>query len=147
MTNNNILRNIFKTALVAMIVADLAEVVAAIIDGMLTGRFLDAEAIAAFGIAKPFFSVTGVLSAVFSSGAMTMASHMIGKGDSKKTNQIFSITCLLGIALSVGFAFIGILFINQFTSILGTRGNLFPIVKKYLLGLLLGVPAIVMGNI
>lgn len=146
-SNNNILKNIFKTALVAMIIADLAEVVAAIIDGMLTGRFLGAEAIAAFGIAKPFFSVTGVLSAVLSSGAMTIASHMIGKGDSKKTNQIFSITCLLGIALSIGFAVIGILFIDQLTSILGARGDLFPIVRKYLAGLLLGVPAIVMSNI
>ena len=145
--NNNILSDIFKTALVAMIIADLAEVVAAIIDGMLTGRFLGAEAIAAFGIAKPFFSVTGVLSAVLSSGAMTMASHVIGKGDSKKTNEIFSITCLLGVALSVVFTLVGILFINQFTSILGARGDLFPVVKKYLLGLLVGVPAIVMGNV
>ncbi len=130
MKNSNILANIFKTALVAMIIADLAEVVAAIIDGMLTGRFLGAEAIAAFGIAKPFFSVTGVLSAVLSSGAMTMSSHLIGKGNSQETNQIFSITCLLGILLSVGLAFLGILFINQFTGILGARGDLFPIVKK-----------------
>ena len=49
-----------------MIVADLAEIIAAMIDGMLTGRFLGAESIAAFGIAKPFFSITGVLSAVLS---------------------------------------------------------------------------------
>ena len=147
MTNNNILRNIFKTALVAMIVEDLADVVAAIIDGMLTGRFLGAEAIAAFGIAKPFFSVTGMLSAVLSSGALTIASHMIGKGDNEKTNQIFSITCLLGIVLSIGVTLIGILFVNQFASILGARGELFPIVRKYILGLLLGVPAIVMRNV
>ena len=130
MGNNNILRNIFKTALIAMIIADLAEVVAAIIDGMLTVRFLGAEAIAAFGIAKPFFSVTGMLSAVLSSGAMTVASHMIGKGDNEKTNQIFSITCILGIVLSVGAALIGILFVNQFAGILGARGELFPIVRK-----------------
>ena len=145
--NNNILKNIFKTALVSMIIANLADVVATIIDGILTGRFLGAEAIAAFGIAKPFFSVTGIIRAVLSSGAMIMTSHMIGKGDSKKTNQIFSITCILGIALSVGFAVIGILFIDQFTSILGARGDLFPIVRKYLAGLLLGVPAIIMSNV
>ena len=41
--NNNILKNIFRASLAAMIIADLANVVAAIIDGMLTGRFLGAE--------------------------------------------------------------------------------------------------------
>lgn len=146
-SNNYILKRIFRAALIAMIIADLAEIIAAMIDGMLTGRFLGAESIAAFGIAKPFFSITGVLSAVLSSGAMITASHVIGKGDKANTNQIFSLTFLGGIILSTGFALTGIIFINQFASILGANGELFPIVKKYLLGLLLGVPAIVMGNI
>lgn len=145
--NNHILKSIFRAALVAMIIADLAEIIAAMIDGMLTGRFLGAESIAAFGITKPFFSITGVLSAVLSSGAMITASHVIGKGDKANTNQIFSITCLAGVILSTGFAVFGIVFINQFAALLGANGELFPIVKKYLLGLLLGVPAIVMGNI
>lgn len=145
--NNNILKNIFRASLAAMIIADLANVVAAIIDGMLTGRFLGAESIAAFGISKPFFSITGILSAVLSSGAMTVASHMIGKGDNDNANQIFSTTCILGMALSVGAALTGILLVNQFAGILGARGELFPIVRKYLLGLLPGVPAIVMGNV
>ncbi len=130
-----------------MIVADLAEIIAAMIDGMLTGRFLGAESIAAFGIAKPFFSITGVLSAVLSLGSMILASHLIGKGDRRKTNQIFSLTCFLGITLSIGFSFLGIMFVNQFAAVLGAKGELFPIVRKYLSGLLLGVPAIVMGNI
>lgn len=78
---------------------------------------------------------------------MTVASHMIGKGDNDNANQIFSTTCILGMALSVGAALTGILFVNQFAGILGARGELFPIVRKYLLGLLPGVPAIVMGNV
>lgn len=146
-SNNHILNHIFWAALVAMIIADLAEIIAAMIDGMLIGRFLGAEAIAAFGIAKPFFSITGVLSAVLSSGAMITASHVIGKGDKANTNQIFSLTCFVGIILSTGFAVIGIIFVNQFAGVLGANGELFQIVRKYLLGLLVGVPAIVMGNI
>ena len=39
------------------------------------------------------------------------------------------------------------MFVNQFAAVLDAKGELFPIVRKYLLGLLLGVPAIVMGNI
>lgn len=146
-SNNHILNHIFRAALVAMIIADLAEIIAAMIDGMLIGRFLGAEAIAAFGIAKPFFSITGVLSAVLSSGAMITAPHVIGKGDKANTNQIFSLTCFGGIILSTGFAVIGIIFVNQFAGVLGANGELFQIVRKYLLGLLVGVPAIVMGNI
>jgi Na+-driven multidrug efflux pump len=99
--HNIILQSIFRATLIAMIVADLAEVIAAGIDGMLTGRYLGANSMAAFGIAKPFYSITGILSAVLSSGAMTVSSHWIGSGDVYKTRQIFSLTCFLGVILSV----------------------------------------------
>ena len=62
-----------------MIVADLVEVVASVIDGMITGRFLGTEQMAAYCIVKPFLSITGMLSAVLSSGAMTVTSRYLGK--------------------------------------------------------------------
>lgn len=58
--HNIILQSVFRATLIAMIVADLAEVIAAGIDGMLTGRYLGANSLAAFGIAKPFYSITGI---------------------------------------------------------------------------------------
>ena len=76
-----IIRRIFMAALFAMIVADLVEVIASVVDGMITGRFLGASQMAAYGIVKPFFSITGMLSAVLSSGSMTVASQYLGKGD------------------------------------------------------------------
>ena len=145
--HNIILQSIFRATLISMIVADLAEVIAAGIDGMLTGRYLGANSLAAFGIAKPFYSITGILSAVLSSGAMTVSSHWIGSGDVYKTRQIFSLTCFLGVVLSVTATALGIIFINPFTRILGANADLFFEVRRYLLGLLLGVPAIVMGNV
>ena len=137
----------FRTTLMAMIVADLAEIVASIIDGMLTGRYLGVTSMAAYGIASPFFSIVGVLSAVLSSGTMTIASHKIGKGDIESGKQIFSLTVFLGILFSVTLAVLGLLFRHPFSYALGARGDLMPEVEKYVSGLVIGIPAIVLGNV
>ena len=142
-----IIRNVFRAALIAMIVADLVEVVASVIDGMITGRFLGANQMAAYGLVKPFFSITGMLSAVLSSGAMTVASKYLGKGDTRKTQQLFSLTCFLGITISTVMAVAGILFAGPFAKLLGANEALLADVRSYLIGLLIGVPAIVMGNV
>ena len=142
-----IIQHIFRAALVAMIVADLVEVIASVIDGMITGRFLGASQMAAYGLVKPFFSITGMVSAVLSSGAMTVTSKYLGQGDARKTQQIFSLTCFLGITMSMVMAAAGILFANPFARLLGANDALLADVRSYLIGLLIGVPAIVMGNV
>lgn len=144
---NTIIQNIFRAALIAMIVADLVEVIASVIDGMITGRFLGAGQMAAYGIVKPFFSITGMISAVLSSGAMTVTSKYLGQGDVRKTQQLFSLTCFLGITMSSIMAVAGILFADPFARLLGANAELLANVKSYLIGLLIGVPAIVMGNV
>lgn len=137
----------FQTALMAMIVADLAEIIASIIDGMLTGRYLGVTSMAAYGLASPFFSIVGVISAVLSSGAMTIASHKIGKGDIEDAKQIFSLTVFLGMAFSVTLAVLGLILRYPLSYALGARGELIPEVELYLTGLIIGIPAIVLGNV
>ena len=142
-----VLKHIFKKAFIAMIVADLAESVAVIIDGMLVGRFLGENSIAAFGIAKPFYSITGVLSAVLSAGALTVVSHWMGRGDKDKAGQLFSIACIWGIILSVTLAVAGFLLVDPVSRLFGASDVLLPETRRYLMGLFPGIPAIVMGNV
>lgn len=145
--NSTILIEMFRTTLMAMIVADLAEIIAAIVDGMLTGRYLGVTSMAAYDLASPFFSIVGVVSAVLSSGAMTIASHKIGTGDIDDAKQIFSLTVFLGMAISITLAVLGLIFRTPFAYALGARGELVPEVEGYLAGLVIGIPAIVLGNV
>ena len=45
-------------------------------------------------------------------------------------------------------ATVGILFVEPFARLLGANNDLLPdVIKFYLIGLLIGIPAIVMGNV
>jgi len=73
MNSGRMINRIFRAALTAMLIADLAEVISSITDGMLTGHCLGPACMAAYGIVKPFYSITGIISAILSSGALTLA--------------------------------------------------------------------------
>lgn len=141
------INRIFRAALTAMLIADLAEVISSITDGMLTGHCLGPACMAAYGIVKPFYSITGIISAILSSGALTLSAHYVGKGDARKTNQLFSLTVFLGIALSAALAVAGIVFAQPLARAMGANDELLHESGSYLAGLFTGVPAIVMGNI
>lgn len=145
--DNSIVSNIFKTIMIAMIISNLVEAVGPVIDGAITGRFLGANQMAAYGLVKPFFSITGMLSGLLSTGAMTIASRSLGKGDMKKTQQIFSLTCFLGVSMSIVMAVLGMIFSEPFVRLLGANDELLVDSAQYFFGLCAGIPFIVMGNV
>ena len=78
---------------------------------------------------------------------MRSACRPVGKGDIESGKQIFSLTVFLGILFSVTLAVLGLLFRHPFSYALGARGDLMPEVEKYVSGLVIGIPAIVLGNV
>ena len=51
-----------------------------IIDGLFVSNFLDTDSIASVGIAKTIFSITGIISGLFTVGTQSKCSHELGKG-------------------------------------------------------------------
>ncbi len=137
------IRKLFRNAVLTMILAELFNALAAVIDGIVTGRALGATALAACGIGAPYFSVVSVISGVLMVGATAMSTRAVGKGDTAETTRVFSLTMLLGTSLSVLLALSGLFFSGGYATLFGARdaaSELHAETSAYLRGVFIGAP-------
>ena len=147
MRKDNITFKLFQSTMLTMLVAELSGAATAIIDGIVTGRYLGNTALAAHGIGMPYFSIVSIVSGILMVGSCAMCTRSIGKGDEKETGRIFSLTVLLGITLSIFLAVCGTAFAAQIASFLGAgpdTGDLHVAVRSYLKGIFPGAPGFIM---
>ena len=86
---DNITR-MFLSSSIAMIITQMAGVVANLIDGVITSMYLGAEAYSAMSLLGPFTGVIGMLAGFFATGSQVVCSQMIGNGKKKEANQVES---------------------------------------------------------
>ena len=142
-----IMRKLFRGTMLTMLIAELSNALAAIIDGILTGRFLGPTALAACGLGGPYFSIATIFSGLLMVGCTAMCTRAIGKGDTKETSRVFTLTVTLGVVFSVLLAVFGTAFAGTFATLFGARGAsaaLHDTTKDYLRGVFPSAPAFIL---
>ena len=143
LTKNKILRKIFKNALIAYILGDIATVIGPLVDSAIIANYLGVEAVAAVGLFSPFLMFIAIIGGVIAGGSRALYTNLIGKGEINKANFVFTFSCIMAMVISPIVAFIGIAFPDQLASFLGASGEqlyLRPYLSAYVRGYLLGVP-------
>lgn len=138
---------LFRRAMLTMLIAELSGAVTAVIDSMLTGRFLGGVALAAFGLGGPYFSVASIVSGVLMVGSTDRCTRAIGRGDIKALNGVFSLTIGLGVFLSVLLGVFGTAFSGGVAVLFGAGGaapEVFSEVSAYLRGMFIGTPGFIL---
>ncbi len=131
-------------------IIEFSQVGAGFIDGIIISRFLGYEAMAAEGIVHPVFSIFGIISGLLAVGMQTRCAQSIGRGDTKNYCRFVSATVLIGVIFSLICTALLVIFAKPFSILLGASGNASHLVgpaSKYLLGLSLGAPALIMTAI
>ena len=131
-------------------IIEFSQVGAGFIDGLVISRFLGAEEMAAEGIVHPLYSIMGVISGLLAVGMQVRCSEMIGRGNRKDLSRFFSVTVYIGTAVSLLFMLLTLVFSKPFAVLLGASGNaadLLPLASKYLIGLGIGAPPLIMTAI
>jgi len=147
---DKIIRKMFFSALLTTALMEFSQVGAALIDGAITAKALGAEAVAAVGLAKPFYSICGVLSGCLAVGLRSLATREMGQGNTARLNRIFSEATSVGFAASVVLQILFWVFAPQLAVLFGARGNaaeLQTMTVTYLRGLSLGALPFIMGAI
>ena len=80
---------------------ELSNVGAGLIDGLIVSNFLDAEAMAAAGIAYPIFSIAGIFSGMLATGMQTVCAQELGRGNVREFNRLFSAALYVGTVFSL----------------------------------------------
>jgi len=140
----------FFTMFITFSLIELANVGAGLIDGLIVSNFLDAEAMAAAGIAHPIFSISGIFGGMFATGMQTLCSRELGKGDVRSFNRLFSAVMILGTAFSAALAVLLLIGATKLALALGASGkgaSLAVPAAQYLRGVGIGLPGLIMAGV
>lgn len=129
---------------------ELANVGAGLIDSLIVSNFLDAEAMAAAGIAHPIFSISGIFGGMFAMGMQTLCSRELGRGDVRALNRLFSAVMILGTVFSVFLMAMLLMAAVPLAMLLGASGKGSMLVvptAQYLRGVGIGLPGLIMSGV
>lgn len=145
-----VLDQTFFSMFITFSLIELAHIGAGSIDGLIVSRCLDANAMAALGIAHPVFSISGIFAGMFSVGMQTLCTRALGRGDVGTFNRLFSAVMILGTAFSLAVTALLLLTARPFAILLGASGKglaLAAPAAQYLRGIGIGLPALIMGGV
>ena len=137
----------FKSSLVSLTAAVVVTMLGIVIDGIVIGRFLGPECMAAYTLATPISNLVMALSGLMTEGTQVMCALNLGKGNVKRARNVFSVCMISTLAISTVLVAAILLFTNDITSLLGAHGasaGLQPLVGDYLVGLAFSFPATIL---
>ncbi|MFR3558872.1 MAG: MATE family efflux transporter [Paraclostridium sordellii] len=109
------------------------------VDGAFVSRGVGSEALAAVNISTPYINTLFALSVLLSTGASTIVSMTLGKGDNKKASEYFTLNTVLLAIISIFITVISLLNLENIAIFLGATESTLPLVKGYLGNIILFV--------
>ncbi|MDO5852067.1 MAG: MATE family efflux transporter, partial [Methanobacteriaceae archaeon] len=136
--NKYVLSKVYNSLLSIGIIQAILMNISIIIIGILIGRFVGEVSLMAYGLSIPVETIIVAVSSCLSNGSMTLSSKYLGRNDKNKSNQIFTITCLLIIILGLIITSLIIIFSKNIAWIIGANSFLFNLTSEYIIGLTIG---------
>ena len=146
----SVLDQTFFSIFITFSLIELTNVAAGLIDGLIVSNFLDADSMAAAGIAHPIFSIAGIFGGMLAAGMQTMCTRALGRGDVSGFNRLFSAAIYIGSAFSAFLTVVLLLTSEPLARFMGASGRgaeLVTLASKYLRGVLIGLPALIMFTV
>lgn len=142
--DGSVIEKLFSTAMIGFIFSNLVTAIGPTVDGIIVGSYYSVESVAAIGLTS--FLLVGyrtIAASVISRGAHVISSRHMGSGDKEGANQVFSLSVVLSLLISVLLAAISICFSQYIAVFLGARGAssyLLDPTSDYLIGYCVGLP-------
>ena len=86
---SNLIRNTFYAQLFAFILSSLTQTLGSLIDGVIIGRCLGVDSMAAFGLISPLMVTFSIFGAIVSKGARNRYTLLLGEGKLKEAQGFF----------------------------------------------------------
>lgn len=138
-------RKQFLDTMMVLITAELADSLCGVIDGVVVGRFLGADALAAHGVTTPIFLVLCIFSYMVTVGFQQPCSVAIGKGRLREANGLYTFALLLTLGFALVVTVLGVVFPRFTAQMLGAgEGPICEMAADYLRAVSLGYPALLL---
>ena len=116
-------------------------------DTIFIGQGVGGKWLTALNIVLPIYSIyfgTGLLVGI---GGSTLMSIEKGRGHEDKANKIFTLSFIFGLILSIIYFVIGFVFLEEIARALGATEEIMPLVKEYMIVVVIGTIPFVMGSV
>lgn len=133
-----IIAQLFKSLILAQIIANITPSLANISNGLLIGNSLSPTAMAALSFVAPTGGLFAAIAAVISLGANILCGNCMGRGEEKEIHRIFTTAIVTITGIGVVLTAATELFPGQVAALLGAEGEALPETIAYLRGLCIG---------
>lgn len=141
--SNNITRMFIKLWPVQFFVV-IASSLSGIINGLVIGNYLSFEAMSALGLVTPVIGFLSALASIVSGGAGILCGKFMGKGDSDKVDQVFSISMIISFVCGLVLTFLIIIFAQPIALYLKADANTLQATVQYIRGMAIGIVPMLM---
>lgn len=145
--SGNIISKLFRSSVISIIAAAVAAMLGIVIDGVVIGRFLGTDSMAAYGLVTPIVNLATAFSGIFATGSQVVCAQHLGAGSAKKARRAFSMCMLVTAILSAVLMAVLLIFREPICVLLGARDNsahLLPLASDYMLGMLFSIPSVLL---
>lgn len=111
-----------------------------VVDGLFVSNLVGKDALAAVNLILPFVMIFGAFSFMLSAGGSALVAKILGEGERKKANQVFSMIIYVIIGFSLIASTLGIIFLKPIAIMLGAKGLLLDYCISYGKILFLSMP-------
>lgn len=140
--SSEFLQKAFRMAVVPGMVSYLSSNLALLADGVLVGRSVGVDGLAAVSLSTPIVLLISLIGGFLSCGAETLCSRALGNSNEKQAQRIYSSQIALMLVFSLIFTAVGLLLMKPITSLLCDDDPvLFGLVYDYSRVYILGAPA------
>ena len=140
----DIVSSLYKGTFFVLLMSMLATTIGNVIDGIIIGNNLGADAMAAFGFNTPLQKFTAILPNLLMMGMQIICSQKLGKGKLNEAIGAFSLAVSVGVIVSILFAVIFFAVPGKIADLLGADES-FGIIRtetiNYFQAFSLGLPA------
>ena len=143
--NGKIINKLFRNSVISIILAAIATMIGIVIDGIIIGRFLGEDSMAAYGLVTPIINLSTAFSGILATGAQIICAQHLGAGDKKSARRAFSMCMIITVIVSAVMMAGVLIFRNDISVLLGAHGksaHLLQPTADYLLGIVFSFPCV-----
>ena len=115
-----------------------------VVDGFFVSNFAGKTPFAALNLIWPFLNILACVGFMFGTGGTAIVARLLGKGNPRKANQVFSLLVYAAVGLAVVLSIFGFLFVRRIAALLGATPDMVDWCVRYARYLLAALPAMVL---
>ncbi len=142
-----LIKNKFREHLIPTVLTTMALSLATVVDSIIVGQLLGADALACIGIASPIINLMNIIYVIFGVGGMMCASVARGRWETEKANKHFTMGILGGAALMTLLLAVVLIFMGPISLMLaGGDKTAADLTAQYLTPILFTGPVLMLSN-